>query len=221
MAANKTKGVQIVGTAILDPTANQYVGRGAAANVGGGPAPLTADEQAIMARGQTIYSETCFACHGDDGRGAALPGVAAGVTRAPVARRLATRRSVIATTSCMACSPGITGPVDGQRYDETMIPMGANPDEWIAAVGSYVRNSWGNRAPFVTAADVARVRAASSGRNTSWTVEEIDARLPKALVVNDQWKFTASHNTAAARNALSLAPWTTARAAAAGDVAAD
>ncbi len=58
-------------------------------------------------------------------------------------------------------------------------------------------------------ADVARVRAASSGRNTSWTVEEIEARLPKALVVNDQWKFTASHNTAAARNALSLAPWTT------------
>jgi hypothetical protein len=50
MAANKTKGVQIVGTAILDPTANQYVGRGAAANVGGGPAPLTADEQAAKLR---------------------------------------------------------------------------------------------------------------------------------------------------------------------------
>jgi hypothetical protein len=99
--------------------------------------------------------------------------------------------------------------MDGQRYDETMIPMGANPDEWIAAVGSYVRNSWGNRAPFVSAADVARVRAASAGRNTSWTVEEIEARLPKALVANDQWKLTASHNTAAARNALSLAPWTT------------
>ena len=66
---------------------------------------------------------------------------------------------------------GITGPVDGQRYDETMIPMGANPDEWIAAVGSYVRNSWGNRAPFVSAADVARVRAASSGRN-----DELDGR---------------------------------------------
>ena len=72
-----------------------------------------------------------------------------------------------------------------------------------------MRNSWGNRAPFVSAADVARVRAASSTRTTSWTVEEIEARLPKALVVNDQWKFTASHNAATARNALSLAPWTT------------
>ena len=72
-----------VGAAILDPTTNQYIGRGAAANVGGGPAPLSADEQSVMTRGQTIYSETCFACHGDDGRGAVLPGAPAGVTRAP------------------------------------------------------------------------------------------------------------------------------------------
>jgi hypothetical protein len=90
-----------------------------------------------------------------------------------------------------------------------MIPMGANSDEWIAAVGSYVRNAWGNRAPFVSAADVARVRSASSGRTSSWTVEDVEARLPRALVVNDQWKFTASHNSSTARSALSLAPWTT------------
>ena len=208
LAANKTKGVQIVGAAILDPTTNQYVGRGAAANVGGGPAPLTTEEQAIMARGQTIYSETCFACHGDDGRGAVLPGAAPGVTRAPSlvgSSRVLGHRDYI-THALLA---GMTGPIDGQKYDETMIPMGANPDEWIAAVGSYVRNSWGNRAPFVSPADVARVRASSSTRKASWTAEEIDARLPKPLVVTDEWMFSASHNTAAARNALSLAPWTT------------
>src|SRR5439155_22649041 len=83
MAANAAKGVQLVGAAILDPTANQYVGRGAAANVGGGPAPFTAEEQTVIGRGQTIYSEICFSCHGDDGRGAPLSGAAAGVTRAP------------------------------------------------------------------------------------------------------------------------------------------
>jgi len=207
MAANPATGVQIVGAAILDPTANQYVGRGAAAGVAAGPAPFSTDEQAIMARGQTVYSEVCFACHGDDGRGATLPGAAPGTTRAPSLvgspRVLGHRDYVV-----HGLLAGITGPVDGQRYDEVMIPMGANPDEWIAAVGSYIRNSWGNRAPFVTATDVARVRAATSGRTTSWTVDEIDARLPKPLVVNDQWKLTASHNTAAARNALGLAPWT-------------
>jgi mono/diheme cytochrome c family protein len=208
MAATSARGVQIVGAAILDPTANQYVGRGAAANVGGGPAPLNAEEQAVMARGQTIYSETCFACHGDDGRGAAMPGAPAGATRAPSlvgSPRVLGHRDYVTH----ALLTGLTGPVDGQRYDETMIPMGANPDEWIAAVGSYVRNSWGNRAPFVTAADVARVRAASSGRTTSWTVEEITARLPTPLVVTDQWTLSASHNATAARSALGLAPWTT------------
>jgi mono/diheme cytochrome c family protein/glucose/arabinose dehydrogenase len=208
MAAIKTKGVQIVGAAILDPTTNQYVGRGAAANVGGGPAPFNAEEQIIMARGQTIYSETCFACHGDDGRGAVLPGAPAGTTRAPSlvgSARVLGHRDYVSH----ALLAGLTGPIDGQRYDETMIPMGANPDEWIADVGSFVRNSWGNRAPFVSPSDVARVRAASATRKASWTVEEIDARLPKPLVVTDQWKLSASHNTANARNALSLAPWTT------------
>jgi hypothetical protein len=87
--------------------------------------------------------------------------------------------------------------------------MGTNPDQWIADVASYVRNAWGNRAPLVAAADVARVRAATSSRKSAWTTEEIDALLPRAIVVDDQWKLTASHNAASASKAVTLAPWTT------------
>jgi mono/diheme cytochrome c family protein/glucose/arabinose dehydrogenase len=208
MAAKGAKGVQIVGAAILDPGANQYVGRGAAANVGGGPPPFTAAEEAAMQRGQTIYSEVCFACHGDDGRGAALPGAVAGTTRAPSLvgspRVLGHRDYVV-----HGLLAGLTGPIDGQEYEDVMIPMGANPDEWIADVASYVRNAWGNRADFVTSADVARVRAASGSRSNAWTVPEIEARLPRQLVVDDAWKLTASHNASAARNALGLQGWAT------------
>jgi mono/diheme cytochrome c family protein len=207
MASNKAKGVQIVGAALLDPAANQYVGRGAAANVGN-LAPLSAEEQSVMTRGRTIYSETCFACHGDDGRGAVAPGGASGAMRAPSlagSPRLIGHRDY----ALHALLHGLTGPVDGERYEDVMIPMGMNPDQWIADVASYVRNSWGNRASFVTSADVARVRSATSARRAPWTVDEITARLPRPLVVDDRWKFTASHNSAAARNALSLAPWTT------------
>ena len=39
---------------------------------------------------------------------------------------------------------GLTGPVDDKTYTEVMIPMGTNADEWVAAVASYVRNSFGN-----------------------------------------------------------------------------
>ena len=59
-----------------------------------------------------------------------------------------------------------------------MIPMGTNTDEWVAAVASYVRNSFGNAGGFVTPADVARVRAATAARKTPWTIAELTASLP-------------------------------------------
>ena len=109
---------------------------------------------------------------------------------------------------------GLTGPVDGETYTEVMIPMGQNTDEWIAAVGSYVRNAFGNRASLITPADVARVRAAhSASRKTLWTVAELEASLPRLLVDRPAWKVTASHNAATALDALSIQPWTSGRGA--------
>ena len=111
---------------------------------------------------------------------------------------------------------GLTGPVNGVTYTEVMIPMGENPDEWVASVGSYVRNAFGNHASMITASDVARVRAAAGARKTSWTVAEIEASLPKMLTVDQGWKVTASDNTATASDALSIRPWTSGKAQAAG-----
>ena len=93
---------------------------------------------------------------------------------------------------------GLTGPVDGRTYTQVMIPMGTQNDDWIASVGSYVRSSFGNDAPLVAAADVARVRLASARRKTSWTVAEIESSLPVPLDPAPTWKVTASHNSAAA-----------------------
>jgi hypothetical protein len=90
-----------------------------------------------------------------------------------------------------------------------MVPMGANTDEWIASIASYVRTSFGNNAGFVTAGDVARVRAATSGRSTPWSVSDLEATLPRLLEVQPTWKATASHNSAAAAGALaSMRGWT-------------
>ena len=59
---------------------------------------------------------------------------------------------------------GMTGAleVNGQQYHGTMPPMGHLKDEEIADVLSYVRSSWGNAGPRVTAAEVASVRAKTS-----------------------------------------------------------
>ena len=90
-----------------------------------------------------------------------------------------------------------------------MVPMGSNKDDWIAAIASYVRNSFGNTGSVITPADVARVRAAAGNRSTPWTVDEIEASLPVLLAPQPAWKVTASHNAAAAVNALGAGTWTT------------
>jgi hypothetical protein len=98
-----------------------------------------------------------------------------------------------------------------------MIPMGQQNDEWVAAVASYVRTSFGNTGGMVTPADVRRVRAGLTNRTTSFTVPELVATLPAALTPDaSTWKLTASHNPAAAASALNLSGWNTQTPQAAG-----
>src|SRR4029453_17948182 len=77
---------------------------------------------------------------------------------------------------------GLTGPIDGRTYSQVMVPLGTNKDQWIADVASFVRNSFGNSGTFVAPADVARARATTGNRATQWTIPELEASLPRALV---------------------------------------
>jgi hypothetical protein len=101
---------------------------------------------------------------------------------------------------------GLVGPVDGKTYTDMMIPMGTFADEWIAAVGSFVRHSFGNGGGFITPADVARVRAATASRKVPWTLPEVVSSIPVPLFT-DGWKLSASHNSDAAAGALTLTGW--------------
>jgi hypothetical protein len=88
-----------------------------------------------------------------------------------------------------------------------MVPMAANRDDWIAAVSSYVRNAFGNTGTFVAPEDVARVRAAHPSRNTPWTVAELEATVPVAIVPEASWKLTASHAPERAPGGLTYEGW--------------
>ena len=72
MAENKARGVQEIGKVLLTPPAR---GRG---SVG-----MTTEQQDLLQRGETIYTELCFSCHGPDGRGAPMAGAPAGTMMAP------------------------------------------------------------------------------------------------------------------------------------------
>jgi hypothetical protein len=80
--------------------------------------------------------------------------------------------------------------------------MESNNDEWIAAVGSYVRNSFGNKSSTIAAADVAKVRKEIAGRSTPWTAEELRAFGPPTVGNRGQWKLNASHNAASVAKAV-------------------
>jgi hypothetical protein len=103
---------------------------------------------------------------------------------------------------------GLSGPLHDRTYPGLMAPMGQNSDEWIAQVGSYVRNAFGNRAALVSPHQVARVRAATADRKSPWTTSELEASMPRLLVVENGWRLTASHNAAIAPQALTIRPWT-------------
>jgi len=77
--------------------------------------------------------------------------------------------------------------VNGKTYDPArgVPPMTAFRDllndEELAAVLTFVRNSWGNQAKPIDAAAVARVRAATKGRSTVWTPEQLTQQHPLEL----------------------------------------
>ena len=90
-----------------------------------------------------------------------------------------------------------------------MVPMGSNRDEWIASAASYIRNTFGNAAPFVTPADVARVRTLTTARSSNWDFEALVASVPRPIASDSSWKATASHNSDKAGQAFNFATWTT------------
>ena len=193
----KARGVTFVAERILNPPAAAGGGRGAA---------LMPDERSAVERGATIYAENCFACHGEDGRGAPLPGGRG--LRAPAlggSPRVGGHRDYVIRTILH----GLSGPIDGRTYVEVMPPMAASSDAWIADVGSFVRNSFGNSAPVLREADVARVRAQTAGRKALWTIAELQAELPRPLIPDAGWKAAASHNTATAAAAFDFTRWST------------
>ncbi len=198
-AANKAKGVGLIGDRLLAPPAPAFggAGRGRA---------LTPDEQKRLQQGSDVFGAVCFSCHGPDAMGAPMEGAPAGTMLAPP---LAGSPRVQGHRDYMIkiLLKGLTGPLDGRTYRDVMVPM-PGTDEWIAGIASFVRTSFGNNGSLVTPADVARVRAEVADRKMPWTVPELEASLPRPLD-SAQWKLTASHAPETANGAATLRGWNT------------
>ena len=118
-------------------------------------------KQYIM--GQDVFGKTCVACHQPNGMGkdgTAPPLVGSEWVLASGPNRIA-----------HAVLNGLTGPitVKGKEWNLTMVPWkDTYDDEHLAAALTYVRNTWGNKAPAVKASEVAAARKdAHPGPETS------------------------------------------------------
>jgi mono/diheme cytochrome c family protein len=165
------------------------------------PKVWSSTEAMIMAKGEAIYSDLCFSCHGNDGRGAQVAGGAPGATMAPP---LAGSRTVNgwADAPVMVLLSGLAGTVNGKDYEAQMVSMAGNPDDWLAAVTSFVRNSFGNSAGFITVNDVKRVRASHGSRNEPWTQRELRVQTPQPVGGREAWTVTASARAERGRLAI-------------------
>jgi mono/diheme cytochrome c family protein len=112
--------------------------------------------EATLARGRKIYEDSCVQCHKADGAGVA-----------PDWPPLAGNVSVVAPTPVNAIRMVLDGgfaPATASNPRPHGMPPFAQRlnDNDIAAVVSYVRNSWGNQGGVVTSLDVKNARNASA-----------------------------------------------------------
>ena len=184
-------GVKAIGLQLLNPPAS-----GLGQHYGGA-------YRESLERGQGIFMELCFNCHGIDGKGTPIEG-----RDATLAPPLADSATVQAHPEAMirALLHGVTGPIAGRTYDAQMVPLGANDDKWVSDVASFVRTSFGNRAAPVTVAEVARIRQATAARTTPWSLDDLRAAVPQPLPAKSLWVVRASHNPAAAPAAADANP---------------
>ncbi len=213
MAANKAKGIQVIGEQLLNPVeTNDFFNRG-------GPVLTEAQKQSVQ-RGANVFNELCVQCHGIDGAGTPLGNgtiMAPPLTGSP---RVQAHADYVINTLLY----GLEGPLDGKSYPGgIMVGMQEQSDQWIADVASYIRMNLTNKANMVEPKDVLAVRSKNHDRKSPFRFEELIYAVPQVLAPKEGWKITASHTapsriggTAAPLSAFNFEGWTTGEAQRAG-----
>lgn len=106
-----------------------------------------------MKAGQAIYRDTCSACHGIDGNG--VPHLFPSLVKAPQVH------APDPTSTIKVVLHGVRSVATDAEPTAPAMPSYAWQlnDAQVAAVLTYIRNSWGSAAPAVSADDVSKQRS--------------------------------------------------------------
>jgi putative membrane-bound dehydrogenase-like protein len=144
---------------------------------------------ALLQKGRDHFSQICFACHGADGKGVITSD---GMHLAPP---LAGSPRVLGSPEALVriVLGGLIGDIDGRPYPGLMVPQKANDDQWLAEVLTYIRNSFGNVAPAILPAEIARIRMTVGDRPTPFTLTELAPFLAVPSAVMGRWTWTGTN----------------------------
>ncbi|MGH8017951.1 MAG: DUF7133 domain-containing protein, partial [Opitutaceae bacterium] len=121
--------------------------------------PLTEEEQKRFVLGEAAYA-VCAGCHHPEGVG-----------------QIGIAPSLVESKWAVGAEEALVRIVlHGKEGDTSlaMPPLGALDDATIAAVTTYIRRAWGHTADPVEPETVAAIRAAESGRDRAWSLEELE-----------------------------------------------
>jgi mono/diheme cytochrome c family protein len=133
-------------------------------------APAAAPDPGVIRRGGAIYSDVCSACHLESGVGQPL-------FFPPLGRNAMLQQDDARGVMHLILAGSRTGPTPTRLSPLTMPGFAWKlSDSEIADVATYVRNSWGNQATAVTAAQVGKLRSELNLRTVRRTVNSGDQR---------------------------------------------
>lgn len=165
------------GKQIFTALRNTLVKNEEAKRYGSSLSSLADVDRKLVLRGAEIFKTTCAVCHGPEGQGLSSK------VAPPLINKFKLIRYKDGVINILL--HGLKGPVDGLSYHDVMPAMGANDDEWIAAVLSYVRydlcmrsfpqmpESYVNMV-IVKPEQVKAVREENKDRSAAWTWVELE-----------------------------------------------
>jgi mono/diheme cytochrome c family protein len=127
---------------------------------------------AALAQGKKVYEQVCGTCHGVDGLG--KPGQAPPLAGSDWVTAKGHNR--LAHIPLLGLNGPITIKGQSMSFPSGMAAMGAAlSDGDVAAVLTYIRSSWGNKAGEVTADDIKGIRAGMGGHTQPMTHDTLMA----------------------------------------------
>ena len=103
-------------------------------------------------RGKKLYEQYCLTCHQADGGG--VPKM-----NPPLINTSYVTGDKTKLVQWVLKGSTENVPIDGKYYSNNMPPQATLKDEEIADILTYIRNSFGNKASAITAAEVKSIRA--------------------------------------------------------------